>query len=92
MLLNQRAYQATRLSVSAPVLNIVDVLVAVTFGSTVFHEHLFRSPEQLVVELVGRNMIVVGVWRLVAEDERLHASQVGTAALDRLDQPRVRSD
>ena len=90
--LSQSAFQATRLSVSAPVLNIVDVLVAVTFGSTVFREHLFRSPGQLVVELIGVTMIVVGVWRLVAEDERLHASPAGRAALDRVEAPKVRSD
>jgi len=70
--LSQRAFQASRLSVSAPVLNIVDVLVAVTFGAAVFGDRLFRSPGQLLVEVVGAFMIAVGVWRLVAEDEKLH--------------------
>ncbi|GAA3553180.1 hypothetical protein GCM10022197_05330 [Microlunatus spumicola] len=74
--LSQRAFQASRLSVSVPVLNIVDVLVAVGFGSVVFREHLFRSPGQLLVELVGATMIVVGVWQLVKEGERLHESHL----------------
>lgn len=74
--LSQRAFEASRLSVSVPVLNIVDVLVAVAFGSVVFREHLFRSPGQLLVELVGATMIVVGVWRLVREGERLHESHL----------------
>ncbi len=36
--MNQLAYQAARLSVTMPVLNMVDVLVAIGFGSAVFGE------------------------------------------------------
>ena len=78
--LSQAAFQASRLSVSAPVLNIVDVLVAVGFGSAVFGDHLFASPGQLVVEVVGAAMIGTGVWRLVREDERLHERRAAEAA------------
>ncbi len=77
--LSQRAYQATRLSVSVPVLNIVDVLVAVTFGSVVFGDRLFTTPGRLLAEVVGVSMMAVGVWRLVREDERLHAEQLRSA-------------
>lgn len=77
--LSQSAFQASRLSVSAPVLNIVDVLVAVAFGTSVFSERLFSTPAQLLVEVLGVTMIGVGVWRLVMEDERLHASRAETA-------------
>ena len=86
-LLSQRAYQATRLSVSAPAVNIVDVLVAVTFGSVVFADHLFATPGQLVLELVGLGMAGVGVWRLVLESERLHDRQAAAAALEQARQP-----
>lgn len=55
--LSQWAFQATRLSVSAPVLNIVDVLVAVGFGSAVVGDRLSRSPRQLVVDLAGATVI-----------------------------------
>lgn len=79
--LSQSAYQATRLSVSAPAVNIVDVLVAVAFGSIVFRDRFFSSPGQLVVELVGASMIGVGVWRLVKESERHHEDLVLTSSL-----------
>lgn len=80
--LSQRAYQATRLSVSVPVLNMVDVLVAVTFGAVVFDDHFFTSPGRLLAEVVGVTMMAVGVWRLVREDERLHEQQQGVTAPD----------
>ena len=70
-LLSQWAYHTARLSVTAPVLNIVDVLVAVAFGTVVFGERSSSSPGQRVVELVGVTLIGVGVWRLVQEEERL---------------------
>ena len=38
VLLNQRAYQNARLSITAPMLNIAQVLVAITFGIIVFGE------------------------------------------------------
>jgi drug/metabolite transporter (DMT)-like permease len=81
--LSQSAFQATRLSVSAPVLNIVDVLVAVAFGSIVFKDRLFDTPGQLGVELLGVTMIGVGVWQLVKESERLHARHARAAPPDR---------
>ena len=79
-LISQRAYQATRLSVSAPVLNMVDVLVAVTFGAIVFGDRLFTTPGRALVEVLGITMMAVGVWRLVREDERLHARRLRSAA------------
>lgn len=91
-LLSQWAFQASRLSVSAPVLNIVDVLVAVAFGSAVFGDRLFSSPGHLVVELAGALMMGVGVWRLVKEDERLHESRAGAGPPDRLEAPKVTSN
>ncbi|HEY0237173.1 MAG TPA: hypothetical protein VGC37_00875, partial [Friedmanniella sp.] len=90
--LSQSAFQATRLSVAAPVLNIVDVLVAVSFGSVVFGDRLFFSPGQLLVEVLGATMIAVGVWRLVLEDERLHEKHLSLTSLDRHDTPLVPRD
>lgn len=89
-LLSQWAFQSSRLSVVAPVLNIVDVLVAVSFGCAVFGDQVFRSPVDLVVELLGATMIGVGVWRLVTEDEKIHESPTGETlprALVRGDRP-----
>ena len=73
-------------------LNIVDVLVAVAFGSVVFHDHLFHSAGQLVLELVGVTMIGVGVWRLVMESELLHERQLESARLERASSPVVDRD
>ncbi len=69
LVLNQRAYQATRLSVSMPVLNIVDVMVAIAFGFAVFGERLFSSPLTLGAEIVGLLAIGIGVRQLAAAAE-----------------------
>ncbi len=62
---NQRAYQTAALSQSMPVLNIVDVLVALTFGLFVFHEVPHHTPGPLVVEAIGLACIGLGLSRLV---------------------------
>lgn len=69
MLFNQRAYQSARISVTMPILNIVDVLVALGFGSTVFGERLFASPPQLFAATVGLVVMGVGVWKLSRQQE-----------------------
>lgn len=72
VLLNQRAYQVARLSVSAPILNIAEVFVAVGFGIVVFGEKFGATPGALVGELVGLAVVVLGVYRLASipdEDE-----------------------
>nr|WP_275588473.1 DMT family transporter [Microlunatus panaciterrae] len=67
--LNQQAYQATRLSVSMPVLNIFDVMVAIGFGVAVFGEQPFSSPVTLVAEVVGLVAMAVGVRQLAHHEE-----------------------
>ena len=64
LLINQFAYQAARLSVTMPILNMVDVLVAIGFGSAVFGERHLTSPTQLIAELAGLIAMGVGVWQL----------------------------
>ena len=64
VILNQRAYQATRLSVTAPILNIAQVLVAITFGVIVFDERLGSTPLVLISELVGLLLVIAGVVQL----------------------------
>jgi membrane-associated PAP2 superfamily phosphatase len=67
--LTQRAYQAARLSVTMPILNIADVLVAIGFGSSVFGERLFSSPARMVAELAGLIVMGIGVWQLARQEE-----------------------
>jgi hypothetical protein len=64
LLINQYAYQAARLSVTMPILNMVDVLVAIGFGSAVFGERHLTSPTQLTAEFAGLIAMGVGVWQL----------------------------
>lgn len=73
VLMNQRAYQVSRLSVSAPILNIVQVFTAVGFGVVVFGEEFGSTPAVLVGEVIGLIVVVLGVYRLAsrpADDEQ----------------------
>ena len=64
VLVNQRAYQTTRLSVSMPILNIVDVLVALAFAAVVFGERPSTTPAALSLQAAGLAVMAVGVARL----------------------------
>ncbi len=68
--LNQRAYRCGPLSASMPVLNIVNVVVAIGFGIVVFHERPASSVPALVGQLVGLAIIVIGL-RGVAQSHLL---------------------
>lgn len=87
---NQLAYNSARLSASMPVLNIVDVLVALGFGYIVFKEVPRHTPVALVVEVIAMLAIGVGLWRLAsfedqhrAEDLEIAESQGASARQDR---------
>lgn len=66
VLLNQRAYQATRLSVTAPVLNVVQVLVAIAFGFVVLGETGGLSTGTVVAQAIGLAVMIAGVIRLAS--------------------------
>ena len=67
VLLNQLAYQSTRLSVTAPLLNIAQVLVALAFGAAVFGERFDGSPLAMAAELGGLLLLGAGIWQLAAQ-------------------------
>lgn len=69
-LLNQRAYQLAPLASSLPALNIVNPLVAVLFGVTVFHERPSADPLVILVELIGLTVMLAGVSFLATVPER----------------------
>lgn len=73
LLVSQRAYHAARLSVTVPILNIIDVLVAIGFGYVVFGERLFSTPGRLAAEIVGLVVMGVGVWQLARQEEEVAA-------------------
>jgi hypothetical protein len=59
--MNQRAYQIAPLSVSMPLLNVLDVLVAVTFGALVFHEAPGHSPTVLGLQCLALGCLALGL-------------------------------
>lgn len=66
--LNQRAYRVAPLSASMPLLNMVNVLVALVFGFVVFGETISHSPAALAGQLVALACIAVGLRRLARSD------------------------
>ena len=62
--INQRAYQVAPLSMSMPVLNIVDVLVAIGLGAWVFGEPPAHSPIALVVQAAALACMAVGLHQI----------------------------
>jgi len=67
--LNQRAYQIAPISFSMPVVNVVDVAIAVLFGALVFSELPGHTPVSLVLQLGALGCIGVGL-RGIAHLER----------------------
>ena len=70
--INQHAYQVAPLSMSMPVLNIVDVLVAIGLGAWVFGEPPAHDPITLVVQAVALACMAVGLHQ-IARTHRVEA-------------------
>jgi hypothetical protein len=64
---NQLAYRSARLSSSMPVLNVVDVLLAVTFGYLLFQEVPRHSAGVLVLEGFALLAMLTGLWSLAKD-------------------------
>jgi glucose uptake protein GlcU len=62
--MNQRAYQIAPLSASLPVLNVVDVLVAVTFGVLVFHEVPGHAPAVVALQCAALACLAAGLRQI----------------------------
>lgn len=67
VLCNQFAYRSARLSSSMPVLNVVDCLLALTFGYVVFHEVPRHSPGVIALEGLALAAMLVGLWILARD-------------------------
>jgi drug/metabolite transporter (DMT)-like permease len=59
--MNQRSYQLAPLSTSMPLVNVVDVVVAVAFGALVFHEAPTHTPGLLVVQAAALLCLAAGL-------------------------------
>jgi len=58
---NQQAYRVGALSASMPILNVVNVVVALTFGVLVFREIPAHTPTALAVEALALGCIAAGL-------------------------------
>ncbi|MFT3871654.1 MAG: DMT family transporter [Nocardioides sp.] len=80
---NQFAYHSARLSASMPVLNIVDVLVALGFGYIVFEEVPRHTPWAIAAMLVAMVAVAIGLWQLaIFEEEHQEAELEASATTD----------
>jgi hypothetical protein len=78
--INQRAYQIAVLAKSMPVLNVVDVLVAVLFGLVVFGERPAHGLPALVVQAVAMVFLAIGLRWLALLEAPLEAAREDTDA------------
>lgn len=67
VVLNQRAYRAGPLAASMPLLNIVDVLVAIAFGVVVFGEIPAHNVVAILGEVTALVMMAVGLLQLARQ-------------------------
>lgn len=68
-LLNQRAYHVAPLSSSLRALNMVNPLVAVAFGMTVFHERPSEQLPAIAAETIGLATVLAGIFFLARTEE-----------------------
>ena len=80
VLLNQRAYQATRLSVTTPILNVAEVAVAILFGLLVLGEDPGQSTTIVVGEVAGLALVIAGVIKLASAEGPAAAEEPAPAA------------
>jgi hypothetical protein len=62
--LNQRTYQVAPMAISMPVLNVVMLIVATTFGGTVFQEIPDYTASTVAVQVIAMVVMGIGLTRL----------------------------
>ena len=73
--MNQRAYQLAPLSTSMPLVNVVDVVVAVAFGALVFHEAPTHTPGLLVVQGAALVCLAAGLHLIARLGTPTHSAE-----------------
>ena len=79
--LNQVAYRSARLSASMPVLNVVNILLGLSFGYLIFGEVPRHTPVAIAIELGGLAILCVGLWLLASYEEQ-HLDELVVVDLD----------
>jgi hypothetical protein len=64
LVLNQSAFQAGDLKWSLPAITVLEPLVAILIGQTLFHEHVGTSALQVSGQILGLASMVLGVLML----------------------------
>jgi hypothetical protein len=59
--INQRAYQIAPLAFSMPLVNVVDVLIAIGFGGLVFGEVPGHGPGGVAVQVLALATLAIGL-------------------------------
>lgn len=73
--LNQRAYQIAPLSTSMPLVNVIDVVVAVAFGALVFHEAPTHTPGLLAVQGAALVCLAAGLHLIARLGTSTHSAE-----------------
>jgi drug/metabolite transporter (DMT)-like permease len=81
LLLNQSAFQAGDLNWSLPAITVLEPLVAILIGKTLFHEHIATGALHVTGETLGLASIVVGVL-VLAKSPALTRHVPGRGGLD----------
>jgi drug/metabolite transporter (DMT)-like permease len=77
LLLNQSAFQAGDLKSSLPAITVLEPLVAILIGQTLFHEHIATGALNVTGEILGLASMVVGVLVLASSPALAHQAPVG---------------
>lgn len=77
ILSNQRAYTLAALSASLPVLNIVNVVVALVFGLLVFDEVPAHTPLAVLLQVGALVTVTVGLLMVARVEEEVEAVEAG---------------
>lgn len=75
MLVGQSAFQAGSLDLSLPTMTVVDPLVSIAIGASVFKESIGSSPGAMVVEIVSLVALTVGVYLLARYEAAVPAGR-----------------
>jgi drug/metabolite transporter (DMT)-like permease len=83
LLLNQSAFQAGDLKWSLPAITVLEPLVAILIGQTVFHEHVATGPLHVSGQVLGLAAMVLGVLILAKSPaiSRLATADAGSGTV-----------
>jgi drug/metabolite transporter (DMT)-like permease len=79
LLLNQSAFQAGDLNWSLPAITVLEPLVAILIGQTLFHEHIATGALHVTGEILGLASMVVGVLVLARSPALTHRAPLSGA-------------